>query len=204
MSRKVVAIDLDDVTVDFNTAFAVWHNKKYGTSICYTDITTFNLLKVYNLSREEFNHRTWEFLHHHHSTMPLIAGAKVGLTQLHAWDVKPHIVTSRWDTLTQITQTYLEQELFDLIEEVHFANSHFEHHGSKVEICQYINAIAHIEDALHHAEQVSAAGITALLHDKPWNQSSQMSAENLVRCGRWSESDSGWEVSLAWIERHVL
>ena len=204
MKKRNIAIDLDDVTSDFNTYFALWHNERFGTTITYRDIFTFNLPDVYGISRSVFNERAGEFLHNHQNSVALVEGAAAGLQQLVDWDFNPHVVTSRWDSLEAITWQYLTAHVEGLIADIHFANKHHEYQGTKVEICRYLNAVALFEDALRHAAPVAAIDIPVLLHDKPWNETSERIPAQIIRCGRWQEPASGWEDSTHWVGRNLL
>ena len=51
--NKVMAIDLDDTVLDLNGSLIEFHNLKYGTSLKYEDIDSFDLAKIWGCTHEE-------------------------------------------------------------------------------------------------------------------------------------------------------
>lgn len=198
MVKKIATVDLDDIVWDFNTPFAAWNSQHYNSSVTYAQITTFDLPSVYGIDRAEFNHRTQEFCHHHHDTIPILPGTVTFLETMQLLDITIHGVTSRWDSLQKVTLQHIAKHLPGLIAEVHFVNSHHEHHGDKAEICEELEALFHVEDALHHGQSVTSRNIPVLLHDKPWNKQADL-PHRLYRHGVWNQPAQAWTESRAWV-----
>jgi uncharacterized HAD superfamily protein len=204
MKKVVVTVDLDDVTWDFNTPFAEYHNRLYGTDVSYSDITTFSLPAVYGIDRDLFHDRVHDFCHHEHHTIPLIEGAHERLSEMNEAGIELQGVTSRWDMLRQITENHLSLRELNVFTGIHFANKYPNQHESKKHICVRLGSQCHIDDAFHHAVDVSGGtdGIPVLLMDKPWNQDKV--PPNVHRCGRWTEPRSTWDHAFDWIDRNLL
>lgn len=171
--KPVLAVDKDDVIGGFNRVFVPFMNDRIGTSVEYAQCRSFSFEDVYGCSHEEMALHLEHFCHHHHHTIPPEDGAYDTLRSLaERYDL--HLVTSRCESLTDITQRWLEANGVDVFTAHHFANSHstlYAHRRrSKSAICQTIGASALIEDAMHNALDVASAGIPVLMPNRPWNQ----------------------------------
>ncbi len=174
--RKVIAFDCDDSLVEFNRKLVEFYNRRHGTHFEWEQMTTYEIHLVYQCTEEYLTEVVWEFYHSDdHAAMEAMEGAMELMAYLATrQDVEKHVVTSRVEELHTVTTGLLHGHFGEVFEKYHFAN----HYGAKpehvqrtkAEICLEIGAVVLIDDALHHARAVAAAGITVLLPDRPWNQ----------------------------------
>jgi hypothetical protein len=86
-------------------------------------------------------------------------------------------VTSRQNTLQEITKQWIDAHFPSVFEGVHFGN-HYASDGSpsrsKAEICKELGAVALIDDSRHHAVSAAKAGVplVILFGDYGWNKPS--------------------------------
>lgn len=185
-----LGVDFDDMVFDFNEEFRKYHNKYYGTSYEFSHIWTYDMAKFLQLEEEEKNRRVVEFYNSaEHAAGEPVEGALEALEILSKKYVL-HIVSARPEHMREFTEAWLgTRDARRFFENVHLTNAYLTPDGtiarSKVEVCREIHAAAHLEDALHHAKAVSAAGIPVYLLDKPWNQSKPIPGVTRVR--DWNE-----------------
>ena len=61
LRKKIIGFDLDDVLLDFNNAFCLYHNRIYDTNICRSDLTVFEYDNILNCSKKETIKRVVDF-----------------------------------------------------------------------------------------------------------------------------------------------
>lgn len=174
MSKPIIAVDFDDIVASFNYSFANWHNRTYGTSVKYEDITDYIMYNIYRLDRRTLLHRIHIFCHHHHQEIVPLPYVYEEFSILREY-FELHIVTSRCESLSQITSEWLNTHLGDIFVIAHFTNGFGTKYPNnrrlKSTVCQDIGAIALIDDALMHAEEVTVnCSIPVLMPSRPWNQ----------------------------------
>jgi uncharacterized HAD superfamily protein len=173
VKKIVIAVDLDDVPWEFNAAFVVWHNQRYGTNFTYADLYTFNMSELYQETHEEMVHRVHLFVteaHHTIKAAPHAPKVLKGLSQL--FDLQA--VTSRAESVRQVTEDHIRLLEIDIFSRHHFTNG-FSQPGvhkkrTKLEVCREIGAVVLIEDAIENAESVAEGGIPVLMPIHPWNR----------------------------------
>jgi uncharacterized HAD superfamily protein len=174
MPKPVLAVDFDDVVAGFNLAFSQWHNTHHGTAVTYEDIYSYDMAHMYGTDQHTANKRVFDFCHHHHDAVEPLHGAIAHLRLLRK-RYTLIMVTSRCESIEEITHQWMERHTPHLFYDTHFTNgfaTHFpERKRSKLEVCEAIGAVALIDDAVSHANEVSAGlGISVFLPDRPWNQ----------------------------------
>lgn len=197
--KKTIAVDFDDVVLDFNRGFLTSHNQRYGTNLTYDQLINYdNWETVYGCDKDTMTERAREFYHspEHGLTAP-IAGAIEAIADL-AQSYSLEIVTSRPDTVRSVTLEWLDRHCPGHFSNFHFTNIYAGANGakqrSKAEVCREIGALALIDDALRHAKDVAAAGITAILPDRPWNQSETPSGVHRMH---------SWNEIVSWIKKNL-
>lgn len=171
--RLEIAVDKDDVLVDFVEGLNEFHNGKYGTKLCYDDYFSYDFSKVWGCSREEASSRIEEFyLTDLFYELKPVPGAKAGIKSLSEFS-NISIVTSRAETLAEPTHASLAYHFseIDFTSRVHFANTHHPEllRRTKSEICLGLGVSLIIDDSLGHVYDASAAGIRSILFRRPWN-----------------------------------
>ncbi len=190
MPKPVLAVDFDDVVAGFNQAFARWHNEYYGTSVEYDDIYSYDMALTYSTDKETILHRVFEFSHHHHHRVEPLYDAIESLRVLKR-KYSLVIVTSRCESIAQVTRDWKQRHAAILFDGAHYANGftilHPERKRLKSEICVTLGAIAHIDDAVSHAnEVVTGAGIPVFLPTRPWNKGAEL-VSGVIRVDGWVE-----------------
>lgn len=172
MTKRVLAVDLDDIVWGFNAAYVESHNKKFGGTAQYKDIYTFDMSRMYGVSPAVNLSRVEHFVHHEHDTIQPLPYVSQTLTTLRqTFDIQA--VTSRKETIRGITEAALEVHVPGVFSQRHFTNG-FGGVGtivrSKLDVCCEIGAVALVEDAPANALSVAEGGIPVLLLNHPWNQ----------------------------------
>ncbi len=189
MAKPVLAVDFDDVVASFNQSFALYHNKYFGTSVRYEEIYTYRLEDIYQAEEAVFHGRVMDFSHHHHDTLEPLARAIDSLSKLQK-RYRLEIVTSRCESIREITLGWVRKHAFGLFSDAHFTNSYGtkypERRRTKLEVCTSVGAVALIDDAASHANEVAAAGIPAFLPTRPWNKDVEL-VKGVTRVNGWDE-----------------
>ena len=186
---RVIGLDLDDVLMDFNAGLCVFHNARYGTSLVREDITSYHLEKIWGCSQEEAIRRVSEFYcsFEHYATQP-VPGAVEIVKELQDKE-KVVIITSRPESVSAQTYTWLKKHFPFLTGNVHFT-AHFFHKETivtKREVCQKLGVGVFVDDAHFHAEDVATIVEQVLLFDTPWNRSQKLVLPNIRRVHSWNE-----------------
>ena len=192
MKKKFIALDIDDVLIDFNNHLMHFQNKRYATEYARVDIVSFALHELWGCSREEGIRRIFEFYDsEEHAQIVAIEGVEAVLTR-HKKKFTYVCITARPESVRVHTLPILECYFPKLIKSAYFLG----HIGldsanckSKAEVCNEIGAILLVEDSLHNAEVAATAGIQVLLIDTPWNQKPVLHPL-IKRVFDWNEIDA--------------
>ena len=199
MSKKVIAVDFDDVLMHFNTSFLTFHNRLFGTNLIYENLTRYDDWEVvYGCDKETMAKRAKHFYHSpDHMLVPPVSGAVEAIKFL-SETYSLQIVTSRPDSTRSPTLKWLDNHVKDLFHDFHFTNIYAgaidTKPKAKSEVCREIGAVLLIDDAMKHAQDVAESGIPVLLPDRPWNQG--------IEPGGVHRKHS-WEEMTSWIRENV-
>lgn len=190
MPKEVIAVDIDDVVVKHVEGFCIWSNQRYGTSLTPADYSE-AWHEIWGIDKEEVEPRKKEFFTDEIiGGFEVIEGASEGLVALSA--TRRIIgVTSRRESLRQVTETVLDELAPKAVDRVVFAT--YFHKGtkftqSKGEICHKIGASSLVDDHLKHCMAVNAVGVDAVLFgDYPWNQTEKELPMGIARAADWPE-----------------
>ncbi len=189
MKKPVLAVDFDDVVAGFNAAFVQYNNEYFGTNIPYEGIYTYDMPLLYGVDSDTLHRRVMEFCHEHHDRIEPIEGALESLAELKR-RYRLEIVTSRCESIMAVTLGWNQVHAFRLFSAAHFTNGFAtkfpERRRTKLEVCRKIGAVAHIDDAVSHANEVADAGIPVFLPTRPWNKGAELSV-GVVRVTDWDE-----------------
>lgn len=198
-ARKVIAVDFDDVLMNFNAGFLASHNNLYNTVLTYENLIDYdNWERIYGCDKETMVKRAIDFYHSpEHMMVSPIEGAVEAISRLS----KSHslqIVTSRPGSVRERTLAWLDMHFPKLFHDFHFTNIYAGDTGAqpktKSEVCQEIGAVVLIDDALRHATEVAKSGIPALLPDRPWNRTHTPTGVTRVKT---------WDDILKWTEENL-
>ncbi|MDD5165621.1 MAG: hypothetical protein PHG25_03785 [Candidatus Pacebacteria bacterium] len=184
---KIIGVDMDDVLIEFNKHFCLYHNRLYGTTLEKKDIFSFDLTEVWQAPREVIVDRVLNFINStdHDNALP-VAGAIDAIKKL-SKDNTLIVVTSRADELKEVTLKWLDTHFTGLFSQVVFTNS-FPGNGKKKkksEACKECSIEIFIDDAPEHIRDISTNGVHSLLLDNPWNQHEL--PPNVKRVYSWDE-----------------
>ena len=187
MSKKIIAIDIDEVLFPFMDAFRVHHNKIYGTHYSQDDIVSYDLAKELGISVQGAVDRVYNF--HQSDDNKLVSplsAARAAIKKLgEVYDLE--IVSSRLPQLSSITASQLDKYFPGCFGGVTFIGyaAVLENPRTKVEVCLEIKAFALIDDQLHHLEPAAKQGIKAILFGNySWNKTDKL-PPGVTRCRDW-------------------
>lgn len=202
--NKKIGIDCDDVSFDFISGLAEFHNKKYGTKLRRSDYSTYHFKELWGCDNTEADRRVDEFLDSPDfgRILPL-PGAVEGVGRLLDWGNELYIVSSRykrlyWKTAMQIAK-HFPYNAFD--GGIWLSRNNYTSRGNdalgKAEICAIKRLDAMIDDspeyALECAEEFArnenVKNSKVVLLSSPWNQDFEIPenlTEKIVRA-TWDE-----------------
>jgi len=195
VSKKTIAIDIDDVLSKSADGFIKYSNERWGLNLRTEDYEE-RWAVMWGTDSTETESRAVEF---HDSGVvrdyvPDAEAAQV-LSRL-AKKYKLVVVTSRRVVLKWWTQEWLEKHFAGMFAEVHFAgfydnlddNLKQKHHlGTKGEIAHRVGADYLIDDQLKHVVTAAELGVKAILFGSyKWNQVSNL-PQAVTRCKNWKE-----------------
>lgn len=193
MTRKTIAVDIDDVLAISAENFINYSNQKWGTRLTIDDFHEdwAQMWKIDAASELKRAQRVLEdkvFNSHKHFTDALPVLKKL------AKDYKLVIATSRTKTIANDTLEWLDKYFPDLFDEIHHAGiwddlstRHSAHLETKAELVRQIGADYLIDDQPKHCIAAGEAGIKCVLFgDYPWNRHIKPS-KNIARAHNWEE-----------------
>ena len=173
MTKRIIAVDCDDVLVETTPFFVTTYNKLYGTNATLAQSQTVSP-EIWGAAEPIVNQRWTDmtFLDGYRQLAPNPDEAII-LREL-ARNYELHLVTARSEREREFTIEMLDRELAGVFSDMHFVGWG----NSKGEVCESIGAdmliddnAGHIEDAIHHGLARRAA---ILYGDYPWNWAYRM------------------------------
>lgn len=180
-----IAIDIDEVVVEFVGRYMEFVGTKGHKKVCYEDVYCYELWDVLGISKE----LVFELLGEYNSSKyfreaGLIDGAKSGVCFLRDnFDIC--FVTARPREISKETRDFIFEEFRVLGDKVIFSGDVFRGGISKCDICKDLGIGLIIEDSGNDSLKYAENGLRVLLLDKPWNQG--VEHENIVRCFSWDD-----------------
>ena len=189
--KKSIAVDCDDVIVNTALPMLDHYNRTYGTRVELKDFYT-NDLSLWNSPDEATAVRRFDMFGQSPEFFKLTP-TQAAIETLR--DLKKyyelHIVTGRPSFVEQSTLHWVEQFLPGIFTSVIFTNFFVVDETqppprSKADVCTELGVEYLIDDHLHHAEVVAAAGIPVLLFgDYPWNVAEEL-PKGIQRVSDWA------------------
>lgn len=189
MSKKTVAIDIDDVLSTHAQDFVAFSNERWSTRLTVDDYNE-HWSQMWAVDHQEAERRVHEL---QKERIVLRYGyrpeARAVLAELKK-TYKLVIVTSRRKQLALDTQDWLQRCFPDIFDEVHFAGiwdntNRTAHLATKAAMCQEIGVDYLIDDQLKHCFAAAESGITALLFGAyAWNRIEKL-PQKVVRVQSW-------------------
>lgn len=205
MNRKrVIAVDFDDVVNNFSFEFLLYSQTTHGVRLTYDELYTYDYRICYGITDAVMHERIWDFCHQHHL---LVKPTQMVLDKLRdlTQDFDLHLVTSRCESITEITLNWLLQcAARDIFTAAHFTNGfatlYPERRRTKSEVCHEIGAVALIDDAPIHAVAAAKAGLSVYVPGQPWNKNMPI----LPRMMWATSTEAGWQSIVNDIKRSFL
>lgn len=169
MPRPTIAIDIDDVLAVSASRFLEYSNQQWHTSLVLDDYTE-HLGKLWGVDRDECMRRLAQYIaDDNFAHLEVAAGAQLALRQLKG-SYRLVVLTSRFQSLADQTQAWLDQHFMGVFDDVHFSNiwdgSHHAdvaHKLTKADRCLEIGADYLIDDQPHHCTGAAEVGVQAIL-----------------------------------------
>ncbi len=196
MSKKTIAVDLDDVLSVNVPAFLSFSNQKWGTSLTIDDFHE-DWATMWKVDHKEVIDRIKQMdeiqLFRHYEP---IKDAGSVLNKL-SMRYKLVIATSRRKSIIKDTEDWINQYFPGIFEEVHSAGIWDDetkrsgaHLKTKANLVEQIGADYLIDDQPKHCLSAVKAGVKTILYgDYPWNREVQ-NIMGIARAHNWHEVES--------------
>ena len=191
-----IGIDFDDVIIDFAGAFLKFHNKNYGTSLKYSDLTDYYFSNVIGIDTQTAIDRVMEFFKSDDiKDANHIEGVKEALIELKLNGHELIIVTSRPDCFKDVTVNWINRNLeegINMFSDVHHIVSCEEELSgdnvfqTKAEFIRENPVDIFIDDRYSHLVDIGKLGIKTILFSRIWNEKDPL-LPNMYRADSWGE-----------------
>ncbi|MEK6839531.1 MAG: hypothetical protein AABX72_01205 [Nanoarchaeota archaeon] len=181
-----IGVDCDEVLAQFIGSFLDYHNRLYGTQLCFEDCTRPELYHVLG----ETNAVTWQRMMDFWDTPTFdeirpVSGSVEAVRELRKSNAL-EIVSSRHPGLLAKTETWIERHYEGCFSAIHFNGTDTNVLSrTKLDICRERQLDVLVEDSLSNA-LMCANGRRVYLLDKPWNQCSDLPS-TITRVYYWDE-----------------
>lgn len=188
LSKKVIAVDIDEVTADFISYFIYFHNLMYKTSVTREEVSSYYLYEAFKTEKKEMGIRFDEF-----RSLKLLErlepaeGAIEGIKELIKMGFSPNFVTARPLTIEKETRAWIKKHFKKIQTPLYF--THQAEGGRELKksvICKKIGAEVLIDDHIDNALDCAENGIKVFLMDAPWNQMEDLPG-SIIRVKSWKE-----------------
>lgn len=198
MSKKTIAIDIDDVLAAGAEAFIAYSNERWGLRLTLDDYDE-QWSEVWKTDFEETQRRALEWHHsgvvgkkrHYPDAGPVLRKLRAHYELV--------VVTSRRRVLLPETDAWLKQHFPGVFSAVHYAGiwdvaKKDNHTATKAELCREIGADYLIDDQLKHCFAAADAGINTILYgDYSWNRTDYL-PDGVTRCVSWQDVEDFFAV----------
>jgi len=159
-----IALDIDEVLMQFVPFFLRWHNQNYQTNLTLSDIKDYNLNIALKCTPEEAVQRIFEFYKSpEFNYLEPLEGAQAILSKL----AKNHdliAITSRPQFLEQATRDSLDQYFQNSISELYMTGEWFQYsQKTKADLCEELSADVIVDDRPKYCLECMLVGTTPIL-----------------------------------------
>lgn len=183
-----IAIDIDDVLIDFTGNFVLFHNNKYGTKLRKEDFFSYQYPIILGVSEQETRCRIDSFYtSNYFKEIVPVSGSVETILSLKELGYNLFIVTGRKYSLVQETREWVSKNFEGIFSDIHHTNS-YHPEGKKIKkskVCLDFNAGIIVEDDMMHIKDCSSNGIKVLVYDNPWNR--EILPRGVMRVLNWNE-----------------
>lgn len=185
----LIASDLDNVLVDFQTPFMEFLNKRRGSNLAVNDVWTFRLDDLLGCAREEALALVFAFYESEPFRQLASLDDAASVVPTLTADNTLVALTSRPIDRTEVaTRANIAEHFGNHIQEIHFSDHlrlPFERVKSKAEIAKTLGAQVLIDDHHEFLADCPEFGLVGLLYDAPWNRS--VNLPGVKRVHSWAE-----------------
>lgn len=187
MSRKSIAVDIDDVIASFAEAFIELSNLEFGTKFNVEDYCD-DYSKLWNLTQAEVADRLNELLRPERMLNLKVAEQAQQALSLLAARYDLYVMSARRKQTIEVTHEWLDRHFPRTFKGVHIVPIwDSEHKVTKAEVCRQIGADYLIDDLPVHCNLAAENGIKAILFgDYSWNRNEAI-MPNVTRCKTWPD-----------------
>jgi 5'(3')-deoxyribonucleotidase len=182
--KKKIAIDVDEVVVEFVRGYLEFMKDKGFNDVDYNNVFSYNLWEVLGIDKKLGYDSVFEYgINGGFDGGEFIKGAIEGIEKLkEIFDV--YFITARPSEASKSTRDFIFNEFGILGDRVIFSGGYY---GGKTkdEICRELGIDLIIEDSEDGSLGYAKNGINVLLLDKPWNR--KVEHEKIIRCMNWEE-----------------
>lgn len=176
MSKKLIAVDIDEVLSPFISGLVEWHNLQFGTVYRVSDFTSYNFHHIWGGSLETAIDKSRHYFENRDPEVcrPL-ANAQQVLNRLHQ-NYELIVVTSRILEHKLQTESWIKEHFPNIFAEIILCNHWIKDKNKnqtikKSQACLTLGAQYLIDDLPVYVEDAASEGISALLFGNyPWNQ----------------------------------
>jgi uncharacterized HAD superfamily protein len=183
-----VAIDLDDVLIEFAAGFIDFHNSVFGTSFQFDEFHSFIFWKVWGGTQEDNIKEIYDYYKSDHfKNIKLVSGAFEAIFKL-SKDNELFIITSRNEDTEQLTKEQVHSFFPNMFDEIYFTSNYSLSNKSKSKamVCDELDIDVFIEDSADNANQSVREGRKVFLFNKPWNINTDID-KRIIRVDSWEE-----------------
>lgn len=190
-SKRIIAVDVDDVIAANAIGFIEYSNKKYGTHLTVDDYQE-HWGEIWKTDYEEAERRAIEYHESGHiATYGVIEGAYDVLKELKERFTLV-ILTTRRNSINQLTEEWINKYYPDIFDKLIFSGffdspTKKSLQMTKGELAKSIGANYLIDDQLKHVLSIAETGIKGLLFGEySWNRIEGLPL-GVVRVKNWEE-----------------
>lgn len=187
MTRKSIAVDLDDVLAAHVEAFIEFSNANYGTHLTIEDYDD-HWNDLWGVDRAEIDKRAAKFLIPGTVAEFVVKEEATAALRKLKQEYDLYIVTARGQHLIGTTTEWVEKHFKGLFKATHFVPIWDPHNQlTKGDICKQIGANYLIDDIAGHCNTAAASGVKAILFgDYAWNRQEAI-VSGVIRCKNWDD-----------------
>lgn len=189
MGKPLIAVDVDDVLLDFIPSLLKYCNLKFGTTSEFEDFSHYELQTNWKCTPEEVFERVYSFYNSEEfKSLPSLKDAYKTLNNL-SDDYDFVVISSRpLDTYAK-TSSSLDR-LFPGIFREYYLTGDFKKEGlthGKGKLCRQLGVYKIIDDSYSNALDCVNSGIGVLLYERPWNKNIEIQSELIQKVASWEE-----------------
>lgn len=185
--NKKIAVDVDEVLLEFVKNFLAFYNFKYQTSFKKKSIFSYDLEIPLGITRNDLNNVFGAFYNSpYFRNLNLVNGAQKGLSEL-SKNNEVVLLTSRSSRIREETESFVNQHFFGSYSSLLFSKSYLDKEGeTKAEICKKYGFSLLVDDCLKYSLECNELGIPSFLFDTPWNKGN-LEGTLITRVKNWNE-----------------